>query len=230
MARLMLERKGVDYKLVQLPLVVCRPLLRAMGFPGPTVPALKLDGRKVQTTGQIARALDELRPDPPLLPADAEERSRIEEAERWGDEVLQDIPRRLVYATPIRKHARADLASFFEGPLLGMPPKAAVATAAPLLAAGARVNSASDEVIKKDLRDLPATLDHVDQLIADGVIGGEEPSVADYQVGVSVRLLMCFEDVRPLVEGRPAADLAMRIDPDYPGHVRAVLPREWLPA
>jgi hypothetical protein len=43
-----------------------------------------------------------------------------------------------------------------------------------------------------------------------------------------VRLLLCFEDIRPFIEGRPAERLARRVAPDYPGHVRAALPAEWL--
>ena len=44
----------------------------AAGFQGGTVPALKLDGRRVQ--GSLARALDELIPERPLFPGGAEAR------------------------------------------------------------------------------------------------------------------------------------------------------------
>jgi glutathione S-transferase len=228
--RLMLDHKGIDHRLVQVPNVVCRPLLRAMRFPAGTVPAVKLDGHRVQTTRAISRALDEIASDPPLFPADPELRSRVEDAERWGDEVLQPVPRRISYATPVRKGARSDLASFFEGPLMGIPPKLAVASAAPLLAAGSRLNSASDEAVKADLRALPEHLDRVDALIAEGTIGGPEPNAADFQIAPSVRLLMAFDDLRPLVESRPAGELAMRVVPEYPGRVRRILPEDWLPA
>ena len=229
-ARLMLERKGIAYDLVQLPNVACRPMLRAMGFPAGTVPAIKLDGRKLQTTLAISRALDEIHPDPPLFPADPGLRKRVEEAEAWGDRVLQPVPRRIAYATPVRKGARGDIVSFFEGPVLGLPPKLAVATAGPLLAAGARLNSAFDETVKADLRALPELLGQVDGLIAEGTIGAHEPNAADFQIAPTVRLLMCFDDLRPLVESRPAGELAMRIAPDVPGHVSAVLPEDWLPS
>ena len=228
--RLMLDRKGIEHKLVQVPNVVCRPLLRAMGFPAGTVPAMKLDGRRLQTTLAISRALDEIRPDPPLFPADPELRERVEGVERWGDEVLQPAVRRIAYATPFRKEARADFAGFFEGPLLGLPPRLAVATAAPLLAAGARVNSASDETVRADLAALPEYIGRVAALIAGGTIGGEEPNAADFQIAPSIRLLMCFDDLRPVIEGTPAGEHAMRVCPEFPGHVRAVLPKDWLPA
>ena len=44
-ARLMLERKGIPYKRVDLIPVVSKGVLKAQRFPGVTVPALKLDGR-----------------------------------------------------------------------------------------------------------------------------------------------------------------------------------------
>ena len=59
-ARLMLERKGIAYKRVDLVEGIHRLVLRAARFPGVTVPALILDGRRIQGTGTIARELDRL--------------------------------------------------------------------------------------------------------------------------------------------------------------------------
>jgi glutathione S-transferase len=94
--RLMLEAKGLDYKPIWLLPGLHPALLRTRGFRGGTVPAIKIDGRRVQRSLAIARALDQLQPEPPLLPADPEKRREVEEAERWADEVLQDVPRRIV--------------------------------------------------------------------------------------------------------------------------------------
>ena len=174
---LMLEHKGIETKRIDLPNVVCRPVLRAMGFRGPTVPAVRIHGRRVQTTRALARTLDELRPNPPLFPSDPALRAVVEEAERWGDEVLQPVPRRLSFSGPIRRN-RSDFAEFFEGPLLGLPPKVAVASAAPLLAAAARVNGATHDAVRADLAALPDMLDHVDALIEEGVIWGAERNAA----------------------------------------------------
>ena len=41
--------------------------------------------------------------------------------------------------------------------------------------------------------------------IAEGLLGGEQPNAADLQIGSTIRLLMSIGDVRPLIEGRPAA-------------------------
>src|SRR4051812_49551287 len=83
-AELMLARKGIEYKRVDLPQWFHRALLRGLRFRRATVPALVLDGRRVQTTRAIARALDDVRPDPPLVPADPERRAKVEEIEAWA--------------------------------------------------------------------------------------------------------------------------------------------------
>src|ERR1700742_2595244 len=69
-ARLMLAFKGIDYKRTDLMPVVAKGALRAAGFPRNTVPALKIEGEKVQGSREIARALERIKPDPPLFPAD----------------------------------------------------------------------------------------------------------------------------------------------------------------
>jgi glutathione S-transferase len=61
----------------------------------------------------------------------------------------------------------------------------------------------SDRVRDEYLPALSAHLDHVDGLIADGVLGGERPNVADFQIASSVRLLMALDDLRPMIAARP---------------------------
>jgi glutathione S-transferase len=96
-ARLMLERKGISYRRVLLPPGFSRRIVKRLGFSGDRTPAMKIDGRKVQGSLQISRELDRLRPEPPLFPADPEKRRLVEEAERFGDEQLQSIPRTAVW-------------------------------------------------------------------------------------------------------------------------------------
>jgi glutathione S-transferase len=91
----MLEYKAVRHRLVYLLPGMHPLLLRFAGFDGPTVPALDLGERKVQGSRSIARALDELRALPSLFPADPDERASVEEAERCGEEDLQEMVRRI---------------------------------------------------------------------------------------------------------------------------------------
>jgi len=57
-ARRMVELKGIDHKLVTVMPMAQKAYLRAVGFSGGTVPAMKVDGKRVQGSRQIARALD----------------------------------------------------------------------------------------------------------------------------------------------------------------------------
>ncbi|MEA2437058.1 MAG: glutathione S-transferase, partial [Thermoleophilaceae bacterium] len=84
---------------------------------------------------------------------------------------------------------------------------------------------------ERALRDLPQLLDHVDELIDQGVIGGESPNAADLQIAGSVRLLLTLADLRDAIDARPAGRLARRLIPRYPGDVPAgTLPGDWIPA
>jgi glutathione S-transferase len=224
--QLMLERKGIDYKRVDLIPVVSKGVLRLAGFPGITVPALKIDGRKVQGSREIARELDRLRPEPPLLPGDPSARAAAEQAERWGEEVLQPVARRVLWNVLGRD--RAPLRSYSQGAKLGVPVGLAVKTAAPIVALSVRLNEASDANVRADLAALPGMLQRIDDWIAGGVLGGEEPNAADLQLGTGLRLLMTLDDLREPIAERPAGRLAMRVDPDYPGKTPPILPAEWL--
>lgn len=224
--RLLLEQKGIAYKRVDLLPVVSKLATRALGFPGGTVPALKIDGLRVQGTRDISRELDRIQPDPPLFPSDPEARAAVEEAERFGDEELQPPFRQIPYwayrrdLTPLRSYA--------EGARLGIPIGLAMSTARPVIWLASRLNEASDENVRRDLTALPALLQRVDDLIAAGVLDGEQLNAADLQIAPTIRLAMTFDDLRPMIENRPAGKLAMRVVPDYPGRTPPVLPPAWL--
>lgn len=225
-AELMLKRKGIEYKRTDLLPVISKGALRAVGFPRQTVPALKIDGAKVQGSRQIARELERLRPEPPLFPADPEQRAAVEEAERFGDEELQHPVRQILWWG--MKRDREPLRSYSEGAKIGMPIGLAMKTAAPVVALSAHFNEASDANAQRALAAFPGMLDRVDELIAAGTIGGEEPNAADLQIAPSIGLAMTLADLRPAIENRPAGALARRIVPDYPGHMPPVLPPAWL--
>jgi len=225
-ARLMLEHKGIPYKRTDLLPVISKVALRAVGFPGVTVPALKIDGSKVQGSRQIARELERLRPEPPLFPSDPAQRVAVEEAERFGDEELQPPMRQILWWAI--KQDKKPLRSYSEGAKIGMPIGLAMKTAAPIVALSARFNEADDENVRRDLERLPALLQKVDDWIAAGVLGGEQLNAADFQIAPSIGLAMTIEDLRPAIENRPAGALAKRVVPDYPGHTPPILPAEWL--
>lgn len=225
-ARLTLEHKRIPYKRVDLIPGVHQAVVRANGFPAKTVPALKLEGRKLQGSREIARALDEIRPEPPLFPSDPAQRARVEEAERWGDESLQSAVRRAAWWA--LKRNRAPLATYLEGARLGIPVALLVKIAGPIVSFAARYNGSTDAAVRSDLESLPRDLDKIDGWISDGVLGGEQLNAADLQIATSVRLMMSVEDLRPAIESRPAGELALRAVSDYPGRTPPVFPRQWL--
>jgi glutathione S-transferase len=213
-ARLMLEHKAIEHEWVRLTPGMHAFRVRMAGFRGATVPALKLDGRRVVGSRRISRLLDEVKPEPRLFPADPAHRQAVEEAEEWGDTVLQPIPRRLL-RWAIRRHpeTRLMLARVLRSPR----PELVARMMGPLATFLARREDAgSSERIRADWTALPGHLDHVDQLIADGVIGTPEPNAADFQIGTTLRAMLEFEDYQPLVAGRPMEQLARRIMPEYP--------------
>jgi glutathione S-transferase len=225
-AALMLDHKGIPYKRTDLLPAVSKVVLRAAGFPGVTVPALRIDGIKVQGSRPIARELERRAPEPPLFPADPAARAAVEEAERFGDEELQHPIRQLLWWG--FKHDKEPMRSYSEGARIGVPIGLAMKTAAPVIAISARINEASDENAQAALRALPGLLDRVDAYIEAGTIGGPEPNAADFQIATSVGLAMTMADLRPAIEGRPAGALAAKVVPDYPGHTPPIFPAAWL--
>lgn len=224
--RLMLEHKGIPYQRTDLMPVIAKGVLKALRFPDLTVPAIRIDGRRFQGSRQIARELDRLQPPPPLFPSDPGMRLAVEEAERFGDENLQAPVRRILWNTLRRDHA--PLRSYSEGAKLGIPIDIAVRTATPIVAAAARINQASDSNVRHDLAALPGMLKRIDDWCEEGILNGEDPNAGDFQIAPSLRLLMTLDDLRDLIAGRPAGQLAMRIVPDYPGQAPPILPPAWL--
>ena len=227
-----LALKGIPYKTVELMIPTQRPLMR-LRFGVGTVPALKLDGgEKISGSRAIMRKLDELVADPPLLPpeSDAEARAAVLEAERWGDEVLQPLVRRITWGA-LKRCPRA-IPSYQEASRLPQLPAPVVRLAAPgVIAIARRMHHASDDAVCADLQALPGHLDRVDAWIADGGLGAEpdQPNAADLQIGSSLRLLSTIGDARPLLAGRPCEALAMQLFPDFPGEVPAgAFPPDWL--
>lgn len=223
---LMLAQKGIAYKRTDLFPAISRLIVRGLGFPGNTVPALKVDGRKLVGSREISRALDEIRPDPPLFPAEAELRAEVEEAERFGEEELQH-PIRQISWWAIKRDG-SSLRSYSEGAKLGIPIGLAVRTAAPIIALEVRINDAGDENVRRGLAALPGLLNRVDAWIEAGVLGGEQLNAADFQIATSLGLAMTLQDLRPAIESRPAGQLAKRVVPDYPGDAPPILPPAWL--
>jgi glutathione S-transferase len=218
---LMLDHAGLDYRPVEIPTGLQGPLLRAHRFPGKTTPALSLDGRRLQTNRGIARFLEGLVPGHPLFPSDPALRAEVEEAERFADECLQTLARRLVLAA-----GSWDLESLVDygdsgrlGPILARNRRRRGRI---MRIAARHFFKIDDHTEQLDLAALPAVLDRVDGWIRSGVLNGERLNAADFQIAPSICLLAYRRDLGGEIEGRPVWRLADRLLPGRADPSRAI--------
>jgi glutathione S-transferase len=220
--------KRISYTRVNLIPAFHKLVIRSH-FEGDTVPALALNGERIVGSRAILRRLDEFQPEPRLLPEDPELRARVEEAEAWGDEVLQPLMRRLAWVG-LRRDTNAML-SYAAEAKMPLPTALLKLGAKPVAAVAWRLNKATDEQALADLRTLPALLDQVEAWMDEGLIGGETPNVADLQIGATIRLLGTYEDLAPLIRGRRCVKLGQAGFAPAVGRIPAgTLPPDWIPA
>src|SRR3954454_831581 len=210
-----LELKGLEFEKVALPMPHTEEMERLYGPGNTTVPGLTIDDEeRVHGSVAILERLEQLVPEPPLYPepiADA-----VREAERWGEEGLQDLGRRLPWGA---LHFRPESLGTFGG--AGRLAPAGTDFAIRMCRASWKYHGITAQRLAGDLAGLPAKLDHVDALAEAGTIGGGAPNAADLQIGATLRVLLCLGNLRPLLEGRAGERIARRWFPEYPGDVPA---------
>lgn len=217
-----LRLKGLEYEKVSLqPGTHPEEMERVYGEGRRTVPGLLVGDEPVHGSRAILERLEALVPEPALYPGDA-----VREAERWGDEELQDLGRRLPWGA---LHFRPEAMGTFGGAGPLDPPGTDFAMR--YIRATWKYHGITAERLAADLAGLPGKLDRVDALAAEGVIGGDEPNAADLQIGATLRVLLTVRDLHPLLEGRPGEAIARRWFPDYAGEVPAgAYPPGWVPS
>jgi glutathione S-transferase len=203
---LMLEHKGIPFRRVNFPPGPHRVLVRVLGFPGDRVPAVKFeDGRRAQGTRELPHVLDELVPEPRLVPDDP----RALEAEAWADEVLQQWARRMVSSAGARDPDA--LAGRGAGGRLGAlltrheRPRRTVAR---MVLKAFRVTK---EQLQDDRERTGEILDRVDAWIGEGVLNGEELRSPDFAVASSLALVEYIVALQPELQRRPSMALLDRV-------------------
>lgn len=238
-AMLMLDYKQLPYRRVEVPTLLHPLAVRLHGFdaggetrragsgrPLPlrvgdhlgTVPALAANGDRISTNHRIARFLDERHPDPSLFPADPEQRSRVEEAERWANDELQMVARRILLPIALRDPSEASQAAG-EGRLGHLLYRQEVARRLIIPMIGRLVFNVGSATEQEMMAGLPAMLDRIDDWIDDGVLGGPQLNAADFMVAPSLALILYRPDVMPLFAGRPALELVDRLLPEPAGQL-----------
>lgn len=218
-----LRLKGLPYERIDLPMAGEHPGLmeEIYGKGNTTVPGMLFDGEPVHGSRAILARLETVEPAPALYPSD-----EVLEAERWGDEELQDLGRRLPWGA---LHFRPELLAAIGG---GEPLDGPGTDFAIRFVRGAwRYHGITAERLAEDLAGLPAKVDHIEALASAGVIGGEVPNAADLQIGATIRVLLRLGDLRPLLEATAAEAIALRHFPGHDGHLPAgAYPAGWVPA
>lgn len=220
------RHKGIAFKKV-IVLPVLHKFQMKLMFSKNTVPAMKANGQKYTGSINSLRALETLQPEPSILPADPDQLERVMQAAIWSDGDLQDLGRRLAWGQFSREPS--EVLNAAAGEKLPVPEFLARPLAKPTAMIAAHYNDATDQNVRADIAKLPALLNEIDALIAEGVIGLAQPNIADFLVCSSVALWMTMDDFRPAIAQRPCGQLATRVLPNYPGHIKAgILPSEWL--
>ena len=233
-AMLMLEQKGASYRRVDAVTLLHPVVARLHGFDAGgqtrtagerrtfglrlgdrlgTVPALAANGHRISTNRGIARFLDERHPQPPLFPADPEQRAAVEEAERWANDTLQMAARRIPGAWVVRDPA-AFSRSAGDGRLGYLLYKRTLTRRLIVPRILREVFVAGPAAERELLAELSPMLDRIDAWIADGVLGGAQMNAADFMVAPSLALILYRPDVMPMFEGRPALELVDRLLPE----------------
>ena len=222
-----LELKGVEYAEETVPSSGHRghgdSVEELFGEGHRKVPVLTIGDEAVHGSVSILGRLDELVPENPLYPDDIAEGVRA--AERWGDEVFQELARRLPFEA---LHFRPGAMGTFAGG--GELDPAGTDFAMKYVRAAWKTLELSASRAISDLAELPAAIARIEAFADDGLVGGEAPTAADLQIASSARLLLTIRDLDPVLEGSAAAEIGRRHFPDYPGEVPAgAFPESWLP-
>jgi len=185
-----------------------------------TVPGMLVDGEPVHGSVAILDRLEQLAPEPALIPSEA-----VREAVLWGDGELQDLGRRLPWGA---LHWCPQAMGTFGS--AGMLDPAGTDYAIRFVRGAWKYHGITAQRLHEDLQALPGLLEHAEALAAEGVIGGEQATAADLQIGATLRVLLVVEDLHDLVGERLEA-IARRWFADYPGAIPAgTFPAGWVPS
>lgn len=219
-----LERKGLSYERVDLPMTGHNAEMeRIYGEGNRTVPGVLVGDEPVHGSVAILERLEAIQPDPPLYPEPIAE--AVHEAERWGNDELQDLGRRFPWGA---LHFRPECLGLLAGGDALDP--AATDYAIRFVHAAWKYHGISCERLAADLEAFPAKLDHVEELAEQGTICGESPNAADFQIGATMRVILSVADLEPLAGGSAAQLVADRWFPDTGRRIPAhAFPAAWLP-
>jgi glutathione S-transferase len=173
-----------------------------------TFPVLELDGRRIGDSTAIIAALEERFPEPPLYPADPEERRRALELEDWFDEQLGPQIRLLAWHDLIREHERmAEVVQRdIPGPLRRLRGAGAATARYGSAWVGLRFGVRSDEAAERARGKVLEALDRLELELGDGeYLVGDRFGVADLAAAALFYPLVLPPEGPALMATPPAA-------------------------
>ena len=222
-ARAGLRHKGIEFEEVMLlPGNQDGVLEGIYGEGNTTVPGIVAGEKPVHTSVGIFRFIEAEVPENPLYPEAIA--TEVQEAEIWGDGYLQDVARRLPFGA---LHFRPGSMGTFAG--AGELDAAGTDFAAKNLRGIWRYLKLKPSDLMEDLARMDETIERIETFAEEGILDGEEPTAADFQIASSARVLLTVGDLLPTLEGTAAERIARRYFPDYEGEIPAgAFPPGWV--
>ncbi len=171
--RAILDFKQLAYE--RLPVVSPRYFELRRRNPARKVPALEVDGEFIADSTDIALALDQLKPEPPLLPDDPKRRADNHILEDWADESLYFLALHHRWVEPA---GRREAARIFPQPLATVLGPAIARMARRQLHAQGVGRKSFDKVA----RDLERSLEAVAARLDGAYLLGDTPYLCDFAV------------------------------------------------
>ena len=220
-----LDRYGLEYETVAMVSGQhADEIERIYGEGKRTVPGILVDDEPVHGTIPVFEKIDELVDEADLYPAAVAE--QVREVELGLSEDLQTAGRMLIFGA---LHFRPEAMGTFAG--VGALDPSGTDFAIRMVRGAWRYTGITAERIAAELEQLPGLIEAADELVESGVIGGDEPTAADFQIGSSLQMLHQIGDVRPLIDGHPCATLAQRwFEPGTADIPAGAFPAGWVPA
>jgi glutathione S-transferase len=192
--RAILDYKQIDYEPVR-PLAA-RGKLRTRGTG--KVPAIEIDGAFITDSTDIAHALEQRFPNPPLFPSTDRERGLCHVIEEWADESLYFLGLYYRWFEPEgRKPVVAVFGSSLKGRIIYRHYVKLILTQ---LKGQGTLRKTSEHV----LRDLERNLDAAEQLLTPGpYVLGETPYLCDFALWGQLKYLSRTPAGGALIRGRP---------------------------
>lgn len=178
--RAILDYKRLEYECVN-PLLARRTLnSRGTG----KVPAIDINGEFITDSTDIAYALEERFPDPPLLPSGAHERGLAHAIEEWADESLYFIG---LYYRWFEAEGRKPVAAVFGATLKG---RLAYRFYLRRILRQLRVQGTLRKAPQQIASDLERSLDAIEQLLTPGpYVLGDTPYICDFALWGQLKYL-----------------------------------------